>query len=907
MDEQLEKFRKPYDPNSTEGRIYKEWEESGYFNPDNLPSGLLDAGEGAGKPYTIVMPPPNANGSLHAGHALFITLEDLFTRFKRMRGYKSLWLPGADHAGFETQVVYEKQLEKEGRSRFQMDPQDLYNEILDFTLKNKEHMEGQVRALGASCDWSREKFTLDPEIVAKVQATFIKMFQDELVYRGKRIVNWCPKHQTSLSDVETENVEEKSKFYYLQYGPFEIATARPETKFGDKYVVMHPDDTRYAQYKEGDTFMVEWINGQIEATVIKDEAIDMEFGTGVMTITPWHSQVDFEIAHRHNLDMEQIIDWRGRLLPIAGEFAGMKISEAREKIVEKLADKGLVNRIDENYEHVVKRCYKCNTMIEPQVKDQWFVKMAPLARMALDSSDRGEFRFIPEHEEKVFRYWMENALDWNVSRQIVWGIPIPAHFCVTCETPKVGGVVESKWFIVRHGQTEMNLNQQVQGHADSPLTPEGIAQIEKSARELSKHKIDLIISSDLGRTKQTAGIIAKATGAEVVYDSALRERNYGPFEGLTYDQVDALQQGQVASYKVAPAEGVETYFEVEERAWAALEKHRADHRVKNVILVTHGTFMRMLRKRMYDLSPEEALAHESVKNGDYLTFDHLDSRCTNCGGELFIPDPDTFDTWFSSGQWPLMMTGFDPAGEHGSDFATYYPTDVMETGRDLVFKWVPRMIIFGLYLAQKAPFHTVYLHGLVNDAQGKKMSKSKGNVVNPLELTDKYGTDALRMALVVGNTPGTDLALREDKVKGYKHFANKVWNIARFILENTQDYNPGAELTTEDESLVEEFTTMAADVTKDLDEYRPHLAAEKVYHYVWHRLADEILEASKPLLSEEDGFARASRQTLLRGLLSGSLKLLHPFMPFVTEEIWQSIPDATEKGEFLMVAPWPVK
>jgi valyl-tRNA synthetase len=287
IDDGLEKFRKPYDSKATEARIYASWEQSGYFNPDNLPT-KPDA-----KPYTIVMPPPNANGSLHAGHALFITLQDLFIRFKRMQGYKALWIPGADHAGFETQVVYEKQLEKEGRSRFGMDPKELYSQILDFTLKNKSYMEGQVRSLGASCDWSREKFTLDPDVVSTVQDTFIKMFQDELVYRGKRTVNWCSKHQTSLSDVETESVEEKSKLYYFQYGPFEIATARPETKFGDKYVVMHPEDERYAQWKHGDKITVEWINGPIEATIIKDEVIDREFGTGVMTITPWHSQIDF--------------------------------------------------------------------------------------------------------------------------------------------------------------------------------------------------------------------------------------------------------------------------------------------------------------------------------------------------------------------------------------------------------------------------------------------------------------------------------------------------------------------------------------------------------------------------------------------------------------------------------------
>ncbi|MDR3547619.1 MAG: class I tRNA ligase family protein [Candidatus Pacebacteria bacterium] len=900
----FEKFKKPYDATETEPRLYDRWEESGYFNPDNLPEGLT---AGNGKPYTIVMPPPNANGSLHAGHALFITIEDIFTRFKRMRGYKALWLPGADHAGFETQVVYERQLEKEGRSRFNMDPRDLYDEILAFTLANKSNMEQQVRALGASCDWSREKFTLDPDVIETVQDTFIKMYQDELIYRGKRIVNWCSKHQTSLSDVETESVEEKSKLYYFQYGPFEIATARPETKFGDKYVVMHPDDERYAKWKHGDTMTVEWINGPLQATVIKDTAIDPAFGTGVMTITPWHSGVDFEIANRHGLDIEQIIDWRGRLLPIAGEFAGMKIAEAREKIVEKLANKGLLTRVDENYTHVVKRCYKCNTLIEPQVKDQWFVKMAPLARLALDAADRGELRFIPEHEEKIFRYWMENALDWNISRQIVWGIPIPAHFCATCETPKIGATVESKWFIVRHGETEMNVNRQVQGQNDSPLTETGRAQIEKLGAELAKHKIDLIISSDLGRTKETSEILAKATGADIIYEPALRERSYGPHEGKSYEEVDGLHR-DLSGYHQS-IEGIESYIEVEDRAWNAFEEYRKTHRAKNVVVVTHGGTIRTLKRRLYDLSPEEALhPGTSARNGEALTLDHLDSNCANCGSELFIPDSDTFDTWFSSGQWPLITTGFSNDGKHSKDFDTFYPTDVMETGRDLVFKWVPRMVIFGLYLAQKSPFHTIYLHGLVNDAQGKKMSKSKGNVVNPLDLTQKYGTDALRMALVVGNTPGTDLALDENRVKGYKHFANKLWNIARFVLENTQHVDDSIELLEDDQILKDELDALARDVTSDLDDYRVHLAAEKLYHYAWDRFAAEIIEESKPILAADESGATAkrSRQLLLRILLVDLLKLLHPFTPFVTEEIWQSLPDNdAEQENFLMVARWP--
>ena len=684
------KFLTPYNPEETENRIYKLWEDSGFFNPDNLPGDRKKA-------FTIVMPPPNANGNLHSGHALFIALEDIITRFKRMQGYKALWLPGADHAGFETQVVFEKKLEKEGRSRFGMDPEVLYQEILNFTLKNKENMESQVRSLGASCDWSREKFTLDPDVIKKTQETFIKMFKDTLVYRGKRTINWCSKHQTSLSEVETESVEENTPFYYFKYGPFEIGTVRPETKFGDKYVVMHPDDKRYAKYSHGETLELEWINGPITATVIKDEAVDMNFGTGVMTITPWHSQIDFEIATRHNLDIEQIIDWRGKLLEIAKEFGGMKIKDAREKIVEKLDAKGLLIKTDRDYKNIVKRCYKCSTIIEPQVKDQWFVKMEPLTKLALDAVDKKEVRFIPDNYEKVFRYWMENSIDWNISRQIVWGIQIPA------------------WF----------------------------------------------------------------RGEEIV---------------------------------------------------ASIEK------------------------------PD---------------------------GEGWTKDSDTFDTWFSSGQWPLFMTGYPD----GDDYKRYYPTDVMETGHDLIFKWVPRMIIFGLYLSGKSPFHTVYLHGLVNDAQGKKMSKSKGNVVDPMTLTSKYGTDALRMTLVVGNTPGTDLSLREDKIKGYKNFANKLWNIARFVLSQENTGEPDKELT-------HEFEALAKDITLDMENYRFHIAAEKIYAYVWHRFADEIIEESKPARA---GGKIPERAGTLYYLLENSLKLLHPFMPFITEEIWGEL----SKENLLMIETWP--
>ena len=684
-----DKFLKPYDPKAVEASIYKRWEESGYFNPDNLPNQ-------DGEPFTIIMPPPNANGSLHAGHALFVTLQDIMVRFARMRGKKALWLPGADHAGFETQVVYEKVLEKEGRSRFKMEPQDLYKEILDFTLKNKSFMEGQLRQLGASCDWSRELFTLDERVVKTVYGTFKQLDKDGLLYRAGRTVNWCPKHQTSLSNLETEYVERTEPYWYIQYGPFVISTSRPETKFGDKYVVMHPEDKRYAQYKEGDTMEVEWINGHITATVIKDEAADMETGTGVMTITPWHDKVDFEIAQRHNLPYEQVIDEHARLLPIAGEFAGMKILEARPKIIEKLKQKGLLVKTDEAYTHSVQLCYKCGTHIEPQVRDQWFIKMETLAKPTIEAIEDGRVNILTEQHKKIALHWLHNIDDWNVSRQIVWGIPIPA------------------WF---------------------------------------------------------------------------KDREY----------------------------------------------------------------------RIGEESP----------------------------GEGWTKDPDTFDTWFSSGQWPFVTLGFPDS----PDFKTYYPTSMMETGTDILFFWVVRMIMLGLYRTNEVPFKKVYLHGLVRDAKGQKMSKSKGNVISPLVVSDEYGTDALRMGLVVGNTPGTDLNLDPQKIGAYRKFANKLWNITRFVLsqEKTGEIKP---------ELKAEFDALAVDVTKDIEGYRIYMAAEKLYHYVWDRFAAEIIEESK---------GKPQSGATLHYLLENSLKLLHPFMPFVTEEIWSSMPESPkgEKKGLIMVGAWP--
>ena len=697
-----------YDPKKVEDKIYKLWEDSGFFGPDKL----------KGKPFTIIMPPTNANGSLHAGHALVTTIEDIMTRYKRMKGFKTLWLPGLDHAGFETQVVYEKKLEKEGRSRFKMSPEELYKEILNFTLENKKNIESQMRKMGASCDWSREKFTLDKDIVKIVYETFERLYKDGLVYRGKKIINWCVKHQTSLSDLETENTEKTDKFYYLKYGPFIIATARPETKFGDKYVVMHPKDKRYENYQQGQKIKLEWINGPIEATVIKDEAIDMDFGTGAMTITPWHDPVDFEIAKRHNLEKEQIIDFQGKLLPIAGEFSGMKIIEARQKIVEKLQAKGLVEKIDENYKHVVKTCYKCNTLIEPQVKDQWFLKMESLAKPAIDAIQKNKIKFIPGNYKKIILHWLKNILDWPLSRQIVWGIPIPAKICEKCQ--------------------------------------HSIVDIENKV-----------------------------------------------------------------------------------------------------------------------------------------------NTCPVCGGSM-EKDSDTFDTWFSSGQWPFatLTTG------KKDDFKTFYPTDVMETAGEIIFFWVARMIMLGIYSTGKIPFKYVYLHGLVLDAKGQKMSKSKGNVINPLDITEKYGTDALRIGLVIGNTPGQSLALDENKIKGYRNFANKIWNASHFVLTNTKDYRSSSKITlsTKQKKYIKDFKNTIKEVTKLMDSFKFYYAGEKIYHYFWHVFCDKIIEESKVGLASSK--ERMANQYMLLEILLTSLKLLHPFMPFITEEIYQKLPIKNKK-ECIMIENWP--
>ncbi|MBI2010821.1 MAG: valine--tRNA ligase [Candidatus Colwellbacteria bacterium] len=704
-----------FDHKQVEPKIYQSWEKSGFFNPDKLPA--------KGKPFTIIMPPPNANGSLHIGHALFVTLEDIMIRFWRMRGRKTLWLPGADHAGFETQVVFDKKIEKEGRNRFKIPREKLWQELWRFTQENKKIMEGQLRSLGASCDWSREKFTLDPDIIEKTQETFIKMYEAGLVYRGRRLVNWCVKHQTALSDLEVSYIERKDPLYYIKYGPFTLATVRPETKFGDTAVAVHPGDKRYQKYI-GKEIEAEDLLGPIKLKVIADEAVDPHFGTGVVKVTPAHDPTDFEIGLRHKLEVRQVIDKFGRLNEKTGRYRGLKVAEAREKVASDLKERGLIKKIDEKYVHSIATCYKCGSVLEPLLLPQWFIKMEGLAREAIKVAESGKIKFYPERLKKVYLHWLKNIRDWNISRQIIWGIRIPAWHC-ECE-------------------------------------------------------------------------------------------------------------------------------------------------------------------------PENWRVGTKAPRG----------KCPRCRSS-WTEDPDVFDTWFSSGQWPFLSLGYPKS----RDYKTFYPTDVMETGWDILFFWVARMIMLGLYRTGKIPFKVVYLHGLVRDKDRQKMSKSKGNVIDPLGVADIYGTDAVRMALTIGSLPGNDPIISEDKIRGYRNFTTKIWNASRFVvtgydakLKVRPRYSPN------DRRHQKQLAEIKKRVTKDIENFRFHHAAETIYHYFWHTFADKIIEESKSRLGGENEADKAAAQETLLKLLKESLKMLHPFMPFVTEEIWQRLPRSAKaprgKPSLLMVEKW---
>ncbi len=700
-----EKFLKPYDPKNTESRMYELWEKSGFFNPDNLPGNRTE-------PFTIMMPPPNATGVLHMGHALFLTLEDIMIRYKRMRGFKTLWLPGTDHASIATQSKVEKEIyKKEGKSRHDLGRAELLKRIDVFVEENRSTMTSQMRIMGASCDWSREAFTLDEKRNLAVNTMFKQMYDDGLIYRGHRIVNWDPKGQTTISDDEIVYEERTAKLYTFKYTkdfPISISTTRPETKVGDTAVAVHPEDPRYQEFI-GKEYDLEFCGVPLHIKIIADEAVEKDFGTGALGVTPAHSMIDWEIADRHSLPRPQVINEYAKMT-VGADMLGKKTTEAREIVVAWLREQNLLEK-EEDVKQNIGTAERTGGIIEPLPKLQWFVNVnkpipargeKTLKDLMREPFENGDIKIIPEHFSKTYFHWIENLRDWCISRQIWYGHRVPV------------------WY-----------------------------------------------------------------------------------------------------------KGEEIFVGIE--------------------------------------SP----------------------------GSDWEQDDDTLDTWFSSGMWTFSTLGWP---NENKDLKTFHPTDVLETGYEILFFWVARMVLMSQYALGEVPFKNVYLHGTVRDAKGQKMSKSLNNGIDPLEIADKFGADAGRMALIVGTAPGTDSKIDENKIKGYKNFANKIWNITRYILENA-DLVLGvpSELSTPSTKLLaEEFRKIAEDITSDMEQYRFHLASEKIYHYIWHRFADEIVEESKK---------NPEMKAALLPLWKDCLKVLHPFMPFVTEEIWSLLPSA-EKN-LLMVEKWP--
>ncbi len=733
-----------YDHTQVEGKIYEMWENGGFFKPEINPKG---------KPFTIVLPPPNSNGELHLGHCMFV-LEDILTRFHRMQGDATLWLPGTDHAGILTQAVFEKKLQKElGKNRYDLGRQEFYKQVYKFCLDSKSTIENQLRSMGFSLDWSRNKFTLDPEISKIVLETFVKLYSEDLIYRGSRMVNWCPQCRTTLSDLETEDKERTDKLYFLDYGPIQIATTRPETIFADVAIAVNPKDKKYKKLI-GQKAIVPLIGREIP--IIADEAVEVGFGTDALKVTPGHDPVDFEIGERHNLDIISVIDFDGKIKFDPKHFSdldlsikqleGMRVPSAREKTAELLTASGKLLKT-EDLTHSVKVCERTKNVIEPLISRQWFVKIKPLAKPAIDAVKNKKIKFTPTRWYNQYLTWMENLKDWPVSRQIWWGHRMPVYYCVDC-------------------QNEAGKKAAEQIKNDSPIAD--TSQLEKPI-----------------------------------------------------------------------------------------------------------------------VSVEKPLS------------------CPVCQGQDIIQDPDTFDTWFSSGQWPYttLMTA------NKGDFEKFYPTNVMGTAWDIFFVWVARMIMLGLYTKSEIPFTDVLAYGLVRDQSGQKMSKSKGNGVDPTEMIQKYSADATRMGLVSSRDVTTDWSISprqlEEKITGYRNFGNKIWNIGRFILismENKQvpwfEKNM-AGLTQDDQEIISKLNALIKTTTKNINAFKLGIAADDIYQFIWHEFADKYIESSKDRIKNGD----TTVLSVLRHIYLNSLKLLHPFMPFITEEIWSIMPrkDSTP----LIISSWP--
>lgn len=852
---------KSFEAKDYEDKLYKKWEESGLFNPDIcVEKGYTQPNA---SPYSIVLPPPNVTGTLHMGHAAMLAIQDVLIRYHRMKGDRTLWIPGTDHAAIATESKVEKLLIDTGmkKPKEELGREAFLKEVEKFAQDSHDTIVNQAKKMGASLDWSREAYTLDAQRNLAVRTMFKNMYEDGLIYRGDRIVNWDPVMQSNVADDEIEYKEEVTEFYYFQYGPFVIGTARPETKFGDKYVVVHPDDERYAQYKHGDTFTCEWINGPIDATVIKDEMIDMNFGSGVMTITPWHSFEDFELANKYGLDKEQIIDMDGKLLPIAQEFAGMPIDEVRKKIVEKLKQKGLLVKVEENYKHNVAVNYRGGVRVEPQIRKQWFIDVnkkivgkgifagreVSLKEMMQEVVRSGNTKIVPERFEKTYFHWIDNLRDWCISRQIWFGHRIPVWYC---------------------------------GAQDIRRVPFFHDTVEK------------IIAGKSNRTYRVVDY-GLSVGTRAVFEDSSTGKVFG-YGTITHVQHTTVQKIEMEK----ELDG--TIFGGSNELIKRLKSFRSS-----------GEISEQTGLWVYEYTFDSALPDE--KCGAMMVLKQQPTVCTSCGSDKIQQDSDTLDTWFSSGLWTLSTLGWPDSAEAApgrpNDLQTYHPTAVLETGYDILFFWVARMILMTTYAIGDVPFKDVYLHGLVRDEQGRKMSKSLGNIIDPLEMIEKFGTDATRLSLLIGGSAGNDVKLSEEKIAGFRNFTNKLWNISRFMLLNIE--SPSAEVvqpsgqTLADKWILSRLDEVIRQATAGLETYQFSPVGEMLRDFTWNDLADWYLEIAKVEngLQTADNGLQQNKSEILNYILNTLLKLWHPYMPFVTEQIWQEV---YGKESVLMVEKWPI-
>ncbi len=711
MSKELEK---QYNPKNVEDRLYKSWLDKKYFHAKR---------EADKETYTIVIPPPNITGQLHMGHALDNTLQDILIRYHRMAGYDTLWLPGTDHASIATEAKIVEAMKKEGLTKEDLGREKFLERAWEWKAQYGGRIIEQLKKMGSSCDWDRERFTLDEGCNKAVNEVFCKLYEKGLIYRGERIINWCPHCLTSISDAEVEYEDQAGHFWHLRYpfkdgsGYLELATTRPETLLGDTAVAVNPNDERYKDMV-GKTLILPLVHREIP--VVADDYVEMDFGTGVVKITPAHDPNDFEVGLRHNLEVINVLTPDAKITDDYPAYAGMDRYEARKAIVKDLEKEGALVEI-EDYSHNVGTCYRCGTTVEPRVSKQWFVKMKPLAGPAIDAVKNGETKFIPQRFEKVYFHWLENIRDWCISRQLWWGHRIPAWYCADC--------------------------------------------------------------------------------------------------------------GEITVSRTAP------------------------------------------------------------------------DACAHCGSQNITQDPDTLDTWFSSALWPFSTLGWP---EETEDLKHYYPTNTLVTGYDIIPFWVMRMMFSGIEQTGKAPFDTVLIHGLVRDAQGRKMSKSLGNGIDPLEIIDKYGADALRFTLATGNSPGNDMRFSDERVEASRNFANKIWNAARFILMNLGENEPAPHipenLILEDKWILSLYNALVVGVTDSLEKFELGMAVQKLYDFIWDVFCDWYIEIAKIRLNGEDEAAKQTVKAVLVYVMSNTLKLLHPFMPFITEEIWQTLP---HEGESIMVADWP--